>query len=1432
MNGILVLCLLLGNVVALAQQNVLKTGTTCRITNVANGKALTNGDRGDNDVRITLAAVNTSSAGQEWTLVFLNAEDGHCALVNTNYLKAIDMAPTVGSVVQWNIDTNNGNQRFCLQAVEGKENTYKLQNAAKPTEVMTARSDGSLYMATDRNVSASHFRFTVVKDEGLNFPLAKQHYRLKHVNSGLFLDNRNATEDNAPLYVGPGEDMNNAGLVWQLMTGNASGSFVLKNVFSGKAVDCALGGQKKPLQWSVSTGNANQQIFFMNVSGRPGIYQLRSTDKNVNYYLCANDKNELVLTTDASDDGTYFELAGTEVPEMEKSCWENETFFEENKEPGHATYIPYRNTGRLQADARYERPWMSPERADYQSLNGVWKFHLVNSPEERPGETDFYGDGADVSAWDTIGVPSCWEMRGYDKLLYVNVEYPFEDNPPFIRIKSAYKGLYADNPVGSYRREFTLPEDWDGKRAFLHFDGIYSAAFVWINGQYVGYTQGANNDAEFEVTAYVRKGVNNVSVQVLRWCDGSYLEGQDIFHMSGIFRDVYLFATPQTFVRDHYITSVLDAGAGYKAGRMQVQLEVDNRGAEAVAKQLEMELLAPDGTLLGSVRREVAFAAGDTAATVVLEQDGLSDLQLWSAETPVLYTVIVRQKDSEGVEESVFATKYGFRHIEIRGTLVYVNGERVYFKGVNTQDTHPLYGRSIDVQTMETDIRMMKQANVNTVRTSHYPRQSKMNALFDYYGLYVMDEADVECHKNWADNGGMSQDPSWRAQYVDRTVRMVLRDRNHPSVTFWSLGNESDNGANFAATYAATRALDSRIIHYEGATRSPGGGDNTDLYSVMYPALSGVEYNANVNSSGKPYFMCEYAHAMGNAVGNLQEYWNIIEGSANGIGGCIWDWVDQSIYDPQAVVSGNLEKNGFPLFTSGYDYPGPHQGNFVNNGLITADRVWTAKLTEVKKVYQYVKFGEKLSANREIKLRNAYNFTDLSNFVLTYEMLKDGTMIETGTMDIPAVAPGDETSVSIPFQTVADDANSEYLLNVMLCLREPALWAEAGYEIAAQQYTIQQRKEELPVVQATSGNDLTVRKNLSRIVIGNDKVSIQFDKNTGALVSWQQDGNTVFAANPRYSNFLWIDNDTNGDTNGGVGTSTITAELSADNRKCEVTVDVAGTKCPYTLLYTIYASGTVDLKVMFRPQVDDLRRIGLRTQFPAAYEDIEYYARGPWENYPDRCTGSFLGRYTTTITDMFEMYSHPQSMGNREGLRQLVMLNAKTNDSLVITTEGRVAFSLSHYDEEQFGKNKLHPWDLKKEAVTYARFDYVQRGLGNGSCGPGVWDAYKCPSSGEYTYTLRFDVRKDVPVGIGSVASERTEVKVRYDRDAQTVICSGLSDKVAEVSLFNLGGVQLERRIHTSGEPEESIVMTGYPRGAYLLKVKTDRGLRTHKFVK
>ena len=418
-------------------------------------------------------------------------------------------------------------------------------------------------------------------------------------------------------------------------------------------------------------------------------------------------------------------------PFMDK--WvEDETKFEDRKEKAHATFVPYASTASMQQDDCYKYPWLTPNRANYLLLNGKWKFcYTADWKQGKPEKDDFWGDNADVSSWKELQVPLNWEMAGYDVPVYNNVGYPFENKPPFI---TAFNDNFDKNPVGSYRRNFNLPDGWDqDKRVFLHFDGACSAIVVWVNGKYAGYSQGANTDAEFDVSHLVRKGDNNVSVRVYRWCDGSYLEGQDMWHLGGIHRDVYLVATPKTFVADHYITSALKDD--YASGNLNVDLTLDNAAKERSEKTLEIELLDPQGKQVGKQEAQVAMTANDAQKRIRLTLDNLTGLKAWSAEQPNLYTVIVRQKVG-GKEEMVFSTKYGFRDVAIKGHLVYVNGKRVFFKGVNTQDIHPLYGHAIDVETMLRDVVLMKQANVNTVRTSHYPRQAKMYAMFDYYGRW------------------------------------------------------------------------------------------------------------------------------------------------------------------------------------------------------------------------------------------------------------------------------------------------------------------------------------------------------------------------------------------------------------------------------------------------------------------------------------------------------------------------------------------------------------------------------------------------------------------------------------------------------------------------------------------------------------------------
>ena len=1414
LSAVLALLLSAQQIVAQELKPTVDNVTVYRIENVANGKFLSNGDNVNNDARIIFANDNAASAGQEWAM-YPTEVDGVFSFVNPTSGKALDMAPGVGYPVQWNYEPANPNQRFKIVAPGDGYN--RMANSSNPYEYLALSSDGYPMMLTEYPAENILYFF---HNTGKQFSLANVYAGKSYVISNVATKNVLTVSADAALAalidVKPYVDGDNS-QTWRVSNGKSG--FILTSNSCNMSMDMFLNGDRTPLVYTTETSNENQNVILEEAG--EGYFYLTGLYKGTKYYIKVSG-DKLIAST--GKDGDYSKFFFTMAAGPKGNYWEDQYMYEENKEAVHATYIPYTSTDAMKSDVNYKKAWLTPEKADYLSLNGIWKFNLVPEPSVRPGEEDFWGDGADVTAWDNIDVPSCWEMKGYDLPLYVNVEYAFLNNPPYIKNKVSGVG---DNPVGSYRRTFDLPAGWDAKTVFLHFDGLYSAAFVWVNGQYVGYTQGGNNDHEFDVSAYVRTGENNICVQVFRWSDASYLEGQDMFHMSGLHRDVYLYATPKTFVRDHYITSTLNSK--YDGGSMNVALEVDNRTGVAASKAVEVELVAPDGTTVATKSANVEFAEGTSVANCNVLFDGLTSLLPWTAETPNLYTVIVRQKDATGNEEMVFSTKYGFRHIEIKNGVVLINGQRVYFKGVNTQDSHPLYGRTMDIATMIKDVELMKQANVNLVRTSHYPRAAKMYAMFDYYGLYCMDEADVECHKSWSDkkDNSISSDASWQGQYVDRTVRMVIRDRNHPSIVFWSLGNESGIGVNFDVTYAATKALDSRPVHYEGYS-NVNSAKNTDLDSKMYPDLAYTRSHCNKSIGGEPFFMCEYAHAMGNAVGNLQDYWDIIEGSNYGVGGCIWDWVDQSIYNPKAIKSGNLVKNGFPYYTSGYDYPGPHQGNFCNNGVITANRAWTAKLTEVKKVYQYVKFTYTASTKR-LSIKNKYNFLNLNMFDLRYSILCDGKVVETSTVEMPSTTPGATASVTLDIAT-SFESGKEYLLNVELLKKDAEIWCEAGYPMATEQFVLQARTSLAAVQQA--GDVLTVSKS-NGVSVTNGNISFKLDAQ-GFVKEWIANGVQVLEPGrfPIYSNIRWIENESPygnhnfGDATTSINSATVSSALSGDGLTCNIKVNVTHSKCSYVITYTVYANGVVDMNVVYTPKTNALRRVGLDMIFPAGYENVEYYAKGPWENYVDRHTGSFLGRYTTTVDDMFEMYAHPQSHGNRLDLRDLALVNPENGNTIKIETDGQVSFSLSHYDQKQYLTPVLHPWELEKSDVVYATFDYMQRGLGNGSCGPGTDYQYYCPYN-KVSHTLRVSTVNGSDTGVDNVGSAASVVE--YDLASQSLRCAGLPEG-AEISVVNFGGVQVNKAIAVGGEAV--VLLAGQPQGSYLAIIKSAGTVRTHKFLK
>lgn len=1212
---------------------------------------------------------------------------------------------------------------------------------------------------------------------------------------------------------------------WELKQSRGSSDYpyLLTSVLSNMAIDFACkDATSSPLTWTNEYDegkNSNQECKFVEVDEENHTYKICVAKDGTDYYMVLNSsKNGLLKTTDPTQASVFIfvKTDGKFVDEdlatdIFSTQWiQDENKFEDNKEEGHATYIPYPTISDMEADKEhYDKPWLPADasKALIKNLNtqngDEWKFCYVPGKTGGPCKSDFYAKDYDDSEWNTIRVPLSWEMAGYGKPVYTNIGYPFEYNPPKALKSQSYTNETNNNAIGFYRRKFTISDDWKAKRIFIHFDGVYSAAVVWVDGKYVGYSQGSNNDAEFDITAcldqddngYILTGEayeHQLSVRVYRWCDGSYLEGQDMWHMPGIHRDVYLVAKPKIFVSDHVITAE-NLSADASSGDMKVTLTIDNRDkVENVTKTFVVSLLDKSNQMVGSAKTitytsnaSVSTSSETVSTTQSLEVSftGLSGLTAWNAENPYLYNVTIKQIDGSnenGIEEMAFNTKFGFRNITLENNLVKINGERIFFKGVNTQDTHPEYGRAIDRETMWKDLTMMKRANINTLRTSHYPRQPKMYAMMDYLGFYVMDEADVECHYAWYRQGNsITPNSTWAGQYKDRGIRMVKRDRNHPCVIFWSLGNESGGGDNFQKEYDVIKALDNRPIHYEG---SGSGANYSDLASNMYPTVDKVMSYSGLPAN-KPYFICEYAHAMGQGVGNLKDYWDVIEKSERTIGGCIWDWVDQAIYDVNKLPSGTQkDNNGLHYWTSGYDYNKVanwmgFEGNFLDNGLVTPDRSWTSKLTEVKKVYQYVGFADWNAANKSVTVKNKYNFTNLNQFELVYRVLKDGRLIEEGRTDMPSVEPSKEASIELsPVIKTAIRNDAEYLINLEVRLKEDADWAKAGYTVADAQFPLSEQDTSdgkaigtdtdmaLPTLKdyTAEGGTLSVA---DQQVTGTDKdgkeFAIAFDTD-GKMTKWtyneknllqtSTDNTITNGAAPDFNSCRNIDNDVNStiaQVSRSTSTNVTTSLTQNSNGTASMSMKGEATNCTYTIDYTFYPDATVDMKVTFTPS-GETRRLGLGMQFAKGFENVEFYARGPWSNYTDRKTGSYLGRYTTTVNNMIEEQIHPQTYGDHQDLRELILRNPEEGIKLSLKVGGQVSFSLSHYDESVWcgasgtGKKTLwndatHWYGISQSNQVFAHFDYWVRGLGNNSCqGDACLTQYQCPASGTYTYTLRF----------------------------------------------------------------------------------------------
>ncbi len=1156
---------------------------------------------------------------------------------------------------------------------------------------------------------------------------AGQSYEIR-TTGGLALDNQASLHSGSRIFISKQVEKKES-QVWRLVPcGN--GYYAIFSPLTEQNVDnsnktneeCAV------LQWESNKTNPNQQWKVTKLGN--GNYTFTSAKSGYNLgYPDAGAIGELVyqLRPDSNKASQQWVLVESDVKIVTEPIkthsdndWENQHIIGINKEEGSSTFIPYASVEEMQKDPAYKHPWEKPQSSRYMLLSGNWKFHWVKQPSERP--VDFYKVKYDVSAWKEIPVPSNWEMHGYGTPIYTNYTLPIRNNPPFVQGQRGYTAEKEPNPVGSYRRDFQLPAGWKDKEVFLHFNGVYSAMYVWVNGRKVGYSQGANNDARFNVTDYVKAGNNVVAVEVYRWSDGSYIEDQDMFRLSGIHRDVYMVATPKLQLRDLYLTSTVSAQ--HDEAVLNVESELKNHGRTVKNASVRVSLLDAAGKQVCTFTNEVGTVAAQAKA-IVKGKGTVQKPHLWSAEVPYLYTVNVELLDADRKVIETTTQKYGFRTIEIKSGRVFINNERVMFKGANRHDIHPKYGKAVPVESMLEDVLLFKRHNLNTIRTSHYPNDPRMYAMFDYYGLYVMDEADQEAHGNMS----ITDDPSWEAAYVDRMVRMVERDKNHPSVIFWSMGNESGAGCNIVAEYKAAKAIDDRPIHYEGMNKA------ADIDSRMYPS---IEYMIQFDKEtpDKPFIICEYVHAMGNAVGNLEEYWDYIENkSIRMIGACVWDWVDQG-----------LNMQGEPddhYYLGGSFGDMPNDNDFCCNGLVTSDRRVTPKLLEVKKVYQHIRFRK--NGDNSIELENRYNFYNLADFNLQYTIEKDGKVIAEKEIGLPDCKPGARCTVPVEMENYLT-GEGDCFINLNVKLKNACHWADAGHVVASEQISLKQATNKLAPV-STNKPFKVFTEDRRYLRLFGDRAKVSFDITTGQLIEIRTEGRNLLyhQEGPAINMYRSINNDVNTWVDPESTLQSFEWALSEDQTVVTVNVSlqttIASSAVAQTLIYKVYSNGTIDVDATFQTDKNfNMPRLGLQTLLNPALENLTWFGRGPIENYQDRKNAAFVGLYRSTVDQMREYYARAQSMGERCDTRWLTL----TDDSgkgLKITADGQLDFSALHYTDRDLWTVKFgHNIDEMRRSEVVLNLDCIQRGIGNGSCGPGPRPQYKIKAGEAYRYAFRMEI--------------------------------------------------------------------------------------------
>ena len=1033
---------------------------------------------------------------------------------------------------------------------------------------------------------------------------------------------------------------------------------------------------------------------------------------------------------------------------QERPDWENPEVFQINREKAHASFYRFQDRAKAMENDYTASPF-------YQSLNGTWKFNWVKRPADRP--VFFYKEAFDVSAWEDIAVPSNWELKGFGIPIYTNIIYPFPKNPPYIP--------HDYNPVGSYRRDFQLPVDWKGKDIFIHFGAVRSAMYLWVNGKKVGYNEGSKTPAEFNITPYIKEGKNIVAVEVYRWSDASYLEDQDFWRLSGMDRDVYLYATPTTTLRD--FTVIADLDNNYQHGLFNLKLQYRNTSGKNVAGySVQVDLMDGNESLF-SVSETIDIDA--QSEKVVNIDQTVDNVKKWTAETPNLYTLFIHLKDQQGTTVEMTSHKIGFRKVEIKNSQFLVNGVAVYLKGVNLHDHDATTGHVISEELTLQDLRIMKENNINAVRCSHYPKDVAFYRMCDKYGFYVVDEANIEIHGMGATNQGPFDEskhpaylPEWKAMHIDRTERMFERDKNFTSIVTWSLGNEAGNGENFFATYKWLKDRDkTRPVQYEGATKF----ENTDIQAPMYPLIPLLVKYAE-NNPKRPYIMCEYAHAMGNSVGNLQEYWDVIESYDVLQGGFIWDWVDQGLLaktpegEPYWAYGGDLGAQAYQ-----------NDANFCLNGLVDPDRTPHPSLFEVKKVYQYIKFKGFDAAKGILTVYNGYDFINLDNFNFSWELLEDGVVVKQGDLAAISVAPRGQTTLPVSLPSM--QPGKEYHLNVKASVKADGDLLKAGHVLARGQFQVSDAGK--ASFNANASGQLALSSNNEDYIVSGRGFSIRVKKQTGKLYSLQYGGKEMMVS-PITPNF-WrapLDNDFGYNMPKRLGvwkTASLMQPLKEvfvvdprrGKRKITKGIVKSGTfsiittytmpavKGEMTIKYDINANGEILVTNSLSNLANTLPvlpKFGNVFAIGKQFDNVSWYGRGPHENYPDRNTASFVGSYKAPVKDLYFPYARPQGNGYRTDNRWVSFEDDNGFGIKVSAVDDFIHFSAHHQLNDDFDpgakKTQKHSFDVPVRPLVNINIDHLQMGVGgDNSWGARPLEKYRI-KPGDYTYSYLIQ-----PVGPG-----------------------------------------------------------------------------------